>query len=193
MTMTIPTPPVGARVRHTTTYPDGTAVTVEGVVAPNANHNQVAEPHLLIGTELLMAPLKDRPGAYTVALEVLEWPLAEPPNGTAFSNGVDAWIRDRDSYDSVHWWGVLAQDYECWEKVAPIVTAPGWRRYIPDPVDGAFELPWRGDGDTIEIKFHGSDDDAPIWVEIKPSFRTALEVEQKAALLLRAVREARQK
>lgn len=76
--MSLTPPPFGARVRHTTTYPDGTAVTVEGFVAPNANHNQTAQPYLLIGAELLVAYLADRPGEHECSCGA-SWSVRDVP------------------------------------------------------------------------------------------------------------------
>lgn len=155
--MTIPTPPIGARVRHTSTYPDGTAVIVEGIVTDS--YNGGAPPHVVIGRDRYLF-LVDQPG-FTVALEVLDVPglPPEPPNGTVYSDGAAAWIRhdiDIES-DGGQWWGTdtgQLHGYRTWQEVAPIVAQPGWRRHVPDPADTAPALPWDvedKDEDSLEI------------------------------------------
>lgn len=139
--MTIQAPPVGARVRHTTRYPDSTIITIEGRVV-ELPEVEFSDPYICIGDEARVGFLIDRKG-YTVHLEVLDVPPAEPPNGTVYVNGTIVWTRDDEpELDAVgRWWGTHRDEYERWAHVAPIVTGSSWRRYIPAPDADASELP----------------------------------------------------
>lgn len=70
----------------------------------------------------------------------------EPPDGTVYGNGADAWIRcDGPEVDQPGRWWLTGSDVpDRWaDHVGPLVSKPGWRRYVPDPADDAPELPWR--------------------------------------------------
>lgn len=67
-------PSSGTRVRHTTTFAGGAAWTVEGIVEPDTDPT-VTEPHVIIGDGFdRIARLEDKPGEYSVALEVVDNP-----------------------------------------------------------------------------------------------------------------------
>lgn len=196
--MTIPTPPVGARVRHTTTYADGTAVTVDGAVALTGNRTDEGEHYVLIGDDQLVAYLVDRPGAYTVALEVLDSPAGpvlppEPPNGTVYVNGTLVWVRDDHLLDPVdHWWGSCRKEAEPWEVVAPIVAWSGWRRHIPDPAETAPALPWEvedKDEDQLEIDVPDPEFAAMVSINNESVYLAPATAREAAGVLLRAARE----
>lgn len=195
--MTIPTPPVGARVRHTTTYTDSTTVHAEGTVTETQRDNG-----FFIGDRdsALWCGLADKPGVYTVTVEVLEPPAGpvlppEPPNGTVYVNGTLVWVRDDHLLDPVdHWWGSCREDGEPWEVVAPIVAQTGWRRHVPDPADAAPALPWEvedKDGDRLDIQV-GADGygfAAMVSVNNESVYLAPAVAREAAGVLLRAVRE----
>lgn len=198
--MTIPTPPVGARVRHTSIYPDLTAVIVEGVVMPY--EDGLTTPHVIIGSEQglhLHLHLVDQPG-FTVAVEVLEPPAGpvlppEPPNETVYVVGTQVWRRDDGLLDPEkdRWWNTHREDGEPWEVVAPIVAGGGWRRHIPDPADTAPALPWKiedKDEDRLEIQVADAEGIAAmVSVNNESVYLAPAAAREAAGVLLRAVRE----
>lgn len=191
--MTISPPLVGARVRHTSVYPDLTAVIVEGVVM--SYDSTITTPHVVIGRDRYLH-LVDQPG-FTVALEVLEPPGLPPesPNGTVYVNGpLLMWTReDAVDVDQGRWWGTYHDGHESWEVVAPIVAQPGWVRHIPDPADTAPALPWNmedKDDDMLEIATSDLEGVAAL-VSVNSSslYLGPAVARQAAGVLLRAVRE----
>lgn len=195
--MSIAAPPVGARVRHTMTYADGTVLAVEGIVMPYDDGLGFPnrEPFVNISKELELSRfLVDRP-EFTVALEVLEQPPCppEPPNGAVYSNGIDVAIRCDDPADDVEgqsrWWRAGIETFSRWAGVVSIVSQPGWCLYIPDPADSAPALPWTTGEHKDRI---GVTDNNLVWVNLRPDYHTPEEAEIRAAAILRAAREARQ-
>jgi len=186
----IPVPPVGAHVRHTTTYTGGTTVTVEGPVVLHADNNTYGAPHIYIGneTDQLVAYLEDAPGGeYSVSLEVLEEPLPpEPPSGTVMQDADgDVWQRRGDVWHLCGDKGSVS-----WE----IVVGNGpLRRLICDPADNAPALPWAdGAEGEIEDKIHVSHGGGNVYIHITAGYLRPEEAQLRAAVILRAVREARQ-
>jgi hypothetical protein len=186
----IPAPPVGARVRHTATYTDGTIIIREGIVVACSPNDFVDKPHICIGPRQAFAgPLEDLPGVYEVAIEVLEVPEPpippEPVDGYYLDQDGDLW-RHRDGDDPGWYQGSDGGPYD-WAELnrtwAPLV------RLIPDPADSAPTLPWLDGGDEVKTDLNFV---TPVWIVIKAGWHSIEEAEEIAAAILRGVREARQ-
>lgn len=185
--MSITPPPVGARVRHVTTYPDGTLSIIEGIVMPYEDGFPHVGPYVNIGKEQDRCLfLIDQP-TFTVALEVLEQPSPppEPTDGYYLDRDEDVWQRVDDEDSEGHWrygtlrrhWATLNQDH------GPL------KRLILDPADSAPALPWTLGHQLDRI---GVTDNNLVWVNLRPDYHTPEEAELRAAAILRAAREARQ-
>lgn len=203
--MTIPAPPVGARVRHTTTYSQGTTVTIDGTVVLDTSPNQIAEPRIYIGDDAdqLVAYLVDRPGEYTVALEVLAPPPpTEPEEGFVGRAGDMLWERDDrperdgDVTPGEHWWTTGNENAFTWAELRVRLRELGHQltRLIPDPADDAPALPWSGSGPASYRPHIHIDGDQPgrLCISVPDDDYSPDEAETIASVIWRAAREARQ-
>jgi hypothetical protein len=92
----------------------------------------------------------DIPGVGTVQVPVdavAEVPPSlpeEPPIGTVLSDGASVVIHcDEDEDPEGRWWGDGLTEFQRWSAIGPNLTiARGWRRYVPDPANGAPSLPF---------------------------------------------------
>lgn len=113
----------------------------------------------------------------------------EPPNrSVVLDRGGDAWQRNGDGewelpgVDGQHTWAYLNERY------GPL------RRLVPDPSDDAPELPWFQKSEAaadVEDQVDITPTSRKVWIAWDPAAFTPDEAELRAAVILRAAREAR--
>lgn len=143
--MSITLPRLGAKVRITSRWTDGTSATVEGVVTyiPPADHPQ---DYVRLGDSAVEARLHDRDGLTTTVEVLAPPPLAEPPHGsvvlvTYAHGGFGAFHRDDCGrpQQANRWWGYSTRDPLTWgDLLARGTVTP----LVPDPAASGPELPW---------------------------------------------------
>lgn len=126
--MSITLPPIGAKVRFTRTWDDGTRTQAEGVVSGHPNPEQTQD-FVLLGTPGKAAFLDNRDNA-TVTVEVLSLP--EPADNTwihVVAEGAVAlghvfrrndefrWANYRELADELRWWWYGNGSWETWEYI----------------------------------------------------------------------------
>jgi hypothetical protein len=119
----------------------------------------------------------------------------EPPNGTVISNGADAWIRcDDENGGGALWYLTGNKQAWTWKEMRPDIAGAEWKRYVPDPVASAAELPWEYfDEDRIRfgVQLH-HDEPLVSFDSTCPRYYMPLaDAEQMALAILRAAREAK--
>lgn len=199
-------PPVGAIVRHTSTYPSGAKLVMEGPVYSDGVSDPVYTREILIGDSAnhWSATLVDRPGDFTVALEVLQPPppLPEPPHGFVGRHRDIIWERDDHpeqtgvAKNGHHWYKVSDATAYTWAGVCEDLDGP-LVELVPDPAAAAPAPPWEWrDVDGDEIGLHAFDGDHCAQVVINSRSRavnlTAQQAREFAGSLLRVARDREQ-
>lgn len=154
-------PPIGAKIRTTATHPDGSTVTIEGVVTAHPDPVITLRNYVIVGEgDGVVAYVEDFNKA-TVAVEVLESPLpAEWPNRTVLHDGNATWERDDTAAEvggrgDAHWWYAPDGDRVSYTYAEMLRTARQLTRLVPDPAADAPTLPWEhtdGAGDTVTVE-----------------------------------------
>lgn len=128
-------------------------------------------------------------------LTVVKPPLPpEPPDGTVYSNEADAVIRcDNESDPEGRWETTGSGIFRRWSEVAPTVTGPGWRRYVPDPADDAPVLPLRlqqiSTGEWLATVQPSAAAAGQVFMEVESTDYDPATARAIAAAILRAARE----
>lgn len=150
-------PPIGAKIRVTSTHTDGTTVTIEGIVTAHPSRGpgdwvEVGTP----GVCAYVRPSADdaRQGA-TVAVDVLELPKVlakEPPSGGAAATEHTVWLHAHGGWFDGFTYSLDAPEFLTWAQLNE--RHPDVRVLVHDPAATASELPARfgdADGDRFEI------------------------------------------
>jgi hypothetical protein len=187
-------PPIGARVRITTTWPQGTVVAHEGIFTGWHEPDWELDGHFRTPYSEAgwMNSFRKSGEDPTVTVEILELPAPEePPNGTVLQETGTGWVWRHDyseEFGDKHWWSDGDDQGHTWTEVCDRLKASfvgSFVRLVPAPV---VKLPWSLGScqmtATVDASGNGFID-----LTVGNGPYTADEVEQIAAALLSAARE----
>jgi len=185
-------PPIGARVRITTTWPQGTVVIHEGIFTGWREPDwQLDGHHRVPYSDAGHADLTAFGiGGSTVVAEILELPAPEEPqNGTVLQETGTGrvWRRDdSEEYGGKHWWSDGDSDGHTWAEVSDRPNhghVGNLVRLVQAPV---VKLPWSLDSCGMNAMVAIGNEYDTVRVDIAPTAYTRAEARQIAHALLAA-------
>lgn len=119
----------------------------------------------------------------------------EPPAGF-YAAGKQVWQCDDEPRSGRRWWRTGDRAPLIWADAYKVIKAGGdlMVRLVPDPSDDAPELPWFQKSEAaadVEDQVDITPTSRKVWIAWEPAAFTPDEAELRAAVILRAAREAR--